>query len=81
MLKTIKYFFQAIFIYLLFILGKILGIKISRVIFSRLFSMIGPFFKSDKILEKNLSIFKKKSPSFEEKYKVKHVEKLWNDFY
>ena len=43
MLKTIKYFFQAIFIYLLFILGKILGIKISRVIFSRLFSMIGPF--------------------------------------
>ena len=67
MLKTTKYFFQAIFIYLLFILGKILGIKISRVIFSKLFSMIGPFVKSDKILEKNLSIFKKKAPSFEEK--------------
>jgi len=67
MLKTIKYFFQAIFIYLLFVSGKILGIKISRIIFSKLFSMIGPFFKSEKILEKNLSIFKKKVSSFEKK--------------
>ena len=61
MLKIIKYFFQSILIYLLFISGKILGIKISRIIFSKLFALIGPFFKSNKILEKIFQYLKKNS--------------------
>ena len=59
MIKTISYFFQALIIYLFFIIGFILGIKISRKIFSYLFSIMGPLFKSKNIINKNLNIFSK----------------------
>ena len=59
MIKTINYFFQAIIVYLFFIIAFIVGIKISRIFFSFLFTLIGPFFKSKKIIEKNLEIYSK----------------------
>ena len=59
-MKLIKYFLQSIIIYFFFIIAKILGIKLSRVFFSFIFSKIGPFFKSKKILNKNLHIFDEK---------------------
>ena len=59
MIKTINYFFQAIVVYLFFIIAFIVGIKISRIFFSFLFTLIGPFFKSKKIIEKNLEIYSK----------------------
>ena len=57
MIKVVKYFLQFLIIYFFFILGRLLGIKISRKIFSILFSKIGPMFKSKKVLNKNLDIF------------------------
>ena len=57
MIKTFNYFLQSLVIYLLFLVGRILGIKLSRFIFSRLFYLVGPFFKSDKIINLNLDIF------------------------
>ena len=60
MIKIINYFFQSIFIYFFFLIGFILGIKISRIIFAFLFSLIGPIFKSKKIIDKNLDIFSSK---------------------
>ncbi len=59
MIKKINYFVQAFFIYLFFFIGLIVGIKISRRIFSFLFCFIGPFFKSKKTIDKNFDIFKK----------------------
>ena len=58
-MKTLNYFFQAIFIYFLFLIGFILGLKISKKIFSTLFCVLGPIFRSNKIIDKNLSIFEK----------------------
>ena len=58
-MKTLNYFFQAIFIYFLFLIGFILGLKISKKIFSNLFCVLGPIFRSNKIIDKNLSIFEK----------------------
>jgi len=58
MIKKINYFLQAIFIYSFFLIGRILGIKISRKIFAFLFRFIGPFFKSKEIIRKQ-SCFKK----------------------
>jgi len=55
--KTIKYFFQAIFIYLFFIIIKIIGINSSRKIFSFIFSKIGSLIKSEKIINANLEKF------------------------
>jgi KDO2-lipid IV(A) lauroyltransferase len=57
MIKIIKYFFQAIVIYLFFIIIKLLGLKLSRIYFSYLFIKIGPLIKSDQVINKNLDKF------------------------
>ena len=77
MTKKINYFLQAIFIYLFFLLGRILGLKISRKIFSLLFSFIGPFFKSKTIIENNLKIFSKKISN---KEKNNIVNEMWKNY-
>ena len=56
-MKILIYFLQSIIVYFFFLIGRILGLKISRKIFSFLFSIVGPFFKSKKIIEKNLINF------------------------
>ncbi len=58
MTKNFNYFFQAVVIYFLYILGLILGKTLSKKIFSSIFSTVGPYFKSKKIINENLSIFK-----------------------
>ena len=56
-IKVIKYFIQALFIYLFFIIIKIIGLDLSRKLFSLLFSKIGPFIKSEKTINNNLEKF------------------------
>ena len=58
-MKIVSYFFQAIFIYIFFLVGILMPRNWSRKIFSFLFQKIGPVFKSKKIIDKNLSIFNK----------------------
>ena len=77
MIKTINYFFQAIIIYFFFIVGFILRIKISRKIFSYLFSKIGPIFKSKNIINKNLNIFSENISSFEKDLITKS---MWENY-
>ena len=48
MIKYTKYFFQSSLIYLFFIIGRMLGLKISRKIFAYLFLFVGPLLKSKK---------------------------------
>ena len=59
MMKTIKYFFEAILIYFFFILSKIIGLNLSRKIFSNVFLIFGPIFKSKEIINQNLFRFSK----------------------
>ena len=54
-MKYIKYFFQFLLISCLLIFFKIIGLKFSRIIAGKLLSTIGPFFRSEKIIEKNIS--------------------------
>ena len=77
MIKTINYFFQAIIIYFFFIVGFILRIKISRKIFSYLFSKIGPIFKSKNIINKNLNIFSENISSLEKDLITKS---MWENY-
>ena len=77
MIKIINYFFQSIFIYLFFFIGKLLGLRLSRKIFSFLFSHIGPFFKSKKIIKKNLDYFSHNSSSIE---KEKIISNMWKNY-
>jgi KDO2-lipid IV(A) lauroyltransferase len=65
-MKRIKYFFQFLFISSLLIFFKIIGLKFSRIIASKLFSTFGPFFRSKKIIEQNISYaFHEKDKDFE----------------
>ena len=77
MIKIINYFFQSIFIYLFFLLGRILGINLSRKLFSSLFIIVGPFFKSKKITENNLNIFLGKNSSVNKK---KIINDMWKNY-
>tara|TARA_B100000902_G_scaffold398555_1_gene465751 strand:- start:2606 stop:3466 length:861 start_codon:yes stop_codon:yes gene_type:complete len=77
MIKIFNYFFQSIFIYLLFLIGWILGIKRSKKFFSFLFYIVGPLFKSKSIVEKNLDIFSNNVSSLEKK---KIIKKMWENY-
>ena len=77
MIKSINYFIQALIIYIFFLIGKIFRINLSRIIFSSLFSLIGPLFKSKKIINKNLEIFSK-NLSKSEKNKIS--KSMWKNY-
>ena len=77
MLKVINYFFQSIIIYSFFFIGKILGIKTSRKLFSFLFLLVGPAFKSKNIINNNLNIFFKKKPSLS---KEEIIFNMWKNY-
>ena len=77
MIKKINYFIQSILIYLFFLTGRILGLNLSRKIFSSLFSTIGPIFKSKLIIEKNLKVFKK---NISEIKKSKIIKNMWKNY-
>ena len=55
--KIIKYFLQAILVYSFFIIIKLIGLTLSRRLFSLLFNMIGPVIKSESIISNNLEKF------------------------
>ena len=59
MIKFFTYFLQSIIIYIFFLLGKIMGISLSRKLFSYLFLKIGHNFKSKNLIKANLNIYSK----------------------
>ena len=77
MIKIINYFLQSIFIYLFFLIGRLFGINLGRKIFSAIFFYIGPFFKSKKIINKNLSIFRK---NISNATKDEIIKDMWNNY-
>jgi len=54
MIKIFKYFIQAILIYFFYIIIKIIGLNISRKLFSTIFRIFGPLIKSKTIINDNL---------------------------
>ncbi len=76
-MKYIKYFFQFLLISCLLIFFKIIGLKFSRIIASKLLSTIGPFFRSEKIIEKNISYaFHEPDKDF----KNKIINSMWKSY-
>ena len=76
-MKLIRYFFQFLFISFLFIIFKILGLKLSRIIAGKFFSIFGPFFRSKKVIEKNIS-FAFSNTSKELKKNL--IDKMWRSY-
>ena len=76
-MKHFKYFIQFLLAILSFFLFKILGIKLSSYLCGKLFQLIGPFFRSEKIIHSNI---KRAIPqvSFEELNKITKL--MWNNY-
>ena len=77
MFKIINYFFQTLLIYILFLIGRIVGIKISRILFAYLFKSLGFLFKSEKIIKKNIRTYSKDISNLEEKEIIKG---MWSNY-
>tara|TARA_B100001057_G_scaffold200505_1_gene201199 strand:- start:4522 stop:5382 length:861 start_codon:yes stop_codon:yes gene_type:complete len=76
-MKLFKYFLEFLFISFLLIIFKIIGIKFSRIIASKLFLIFGPFFRSKQTIEKNISIaFLNKNQKFENDI----INRMWKSY-
>ena len=77
MIKIVNYFVQSLFIYLFFLIGKILGLKLSRALFSNFFFKIGPLIKSTKIINNNINICKESGINLD---KEKITKNMWKNY-
>ena len=76
-MKHLGYFLQAVFVNLFMIIIKTLGVNLSRVLFSKIFNLLGKFFRSEKIIKKNLSYI---LPNLKENEKKVLIEKMWSNY-
>ena len=76
-MKIVKYFFQFLFFIIFFFLFKILGFKISSSIGGKLFEIIGPIFRSKKLIISNI---KKALPNINSKDLKKTTRLMWNNY-
>jgi KDO2-lipid IV(A) lauroyltransferase len=77
MIKSIKYFFEAFFIYLFFLIGKLIGLSLSRKVFSFIFKKIGPIIRSNDIVKKNLLKF---SHELSDQEKKEIISNMWSNY-
>ena len=76
-MKKTLYFIQSIIIYFFYLFSKIIGLKLSRIVFSFIFIKLGNFFKSKKIIFNNLN---KIIPEKNNLEKEKIANKMWSNY-
>tara|TARA_Y200000002_G_scaffold92030_1_gene74207 strand:+ start:4814 stop:5677 length:864 start_codon:yes stop_codon:yes gene_type:complete len=77
MKKKTFYFLQSIIIYFFYFISRIIGLKLSRVVFSFIFEKVGNIFKSKKIIIDNLNRI---SPKISNLEKEKIVNRMWSNY-
>jgi len=76
-MKNIKYFFQSIFIFFLFLTFRVIGLRLSRILASKIFLIFGPFFRSRKIIENNISLA---FPQSNLEFKKNIIKNMWTSY-
>ncbi len=76
-MKHIKYFIQFILTIIFFGLFKILGISLSSKLSGKIFELIGPYFRSKKIIHINI---KKAIPDINKNNLDRITKKMWNNY-
>ncbi len=76
-MKYLKYFFQFLGIFFLFLVFKILGLRLSSILSSKIFKLVGPFFRSKNICKKNL---RKVFPNISELEEKKIINQMWCNY-
>ena len=77
LIKKINYFIQFILIFFLFLIFKIFGLKLSRIIASNIFLLLGPLFRSKHIIIKNLSLI---SDDQLKKSRNEIIKNMWKNY-
>ncbi len=77
MIKFLNYFFQSLLIYFFFIVGKLIGLRLSRKLFGMIFQKIAPTFKSKEIIKNNLRTFSTKIEDHEAKVIISN---MWKNY-
>ena len=76
-MKKIKYFIEFIIIIILFLVFKILGLRSSSYIGGKILEYIGPFFRSKKLIKKNIY---KAYPNLNSNKINKIIKNMWNNY-
>ncbi len=76
-MKIIKYFFEFIIISFLFLVYKILGLKVSSFISGKLFEFFGPLFRSKQIIKLNI---KRAIPQINLQEMNNIKKNMWNNY-
>ena len=76
-MKIIKYLTQFIIICIFYIIFRIIGVKLSSSLSGKLFEIIGPIFRSKKIINNNI---KKAFPDYNSKELNKIKSSMWNNY-
>jgi len=76
-MRNIKYFFQFILVILFLFVFKILGIKLASNLSGKIFQIIGPLFRSKKLIYSNI---KKAFPDINQNELKKIYISMWNNY-
>ena len=79
-MKIILYFIQSLIVYIFFLISKIIGLKLSRLLFSYIFKQFGSIFRSKKIIFKNLEIINSNISTDEKKRYLKKCGQITENF-
>ncbi len=77
MIKNLKYLIEAFFVYLFFLIAKIIGLYLSRKLFSSFFKKFGPIVRSNHTANKNLLKF---SNNISNNDKKKIISQMWANY-
>ena len=76
-MKQIRYFFQFLVSIFTFLIFKILGVKLSSKIGGIIFEIIGPYFRSKKLIHSNI---KKAFPDIDQSKLNRITKMMWNNY-
>ena len=76
-MNNIKYFTQFFLISILFVIYKLIGLKYSSNLSGKIFTTIGPIFRSNNICYSNLS---KAFPNLNHDQKKNIIKQMWNNY-
>ena len=76
-MRYIKYFLQFIFAIISFIIFKFLGARLASKMSGKVFEIIGPFFRSEEIINSNI---KRAFPNIEKSEMKKIKNFMWNNY-
>ena len=76
-MRIIKYLIQFIIICIFYVIFKIIGVKLSSFLSGKLFEIIGPVFRSKKVIDNNI---RKAFPDYNSEELNKIKSSMWNNY-